>query len=395
MAKKRDNGEGSIYRIGSGPKQGKWCATITVGFSPDGKQKRKSFYGSSKEEVKEKLKQYKDEIALLGQRSPTTIKQGDQLVSQWMDTWIDTYKKITIKSSTYDSYQTDIRNYINPNVGDIKLKDLQTDHVQGMINSMHQKGLELNTIRGAKSLLTDALNQAVENHIIPYNPCLGVKLPKGKAKKKVRAFSDQELSAFFAHCPQSPSSIANIFRFLVLTGLRVGEAMALQYKDVDLAKGTIDVNKTLIVSKGRGNQLSDTPKTSTSVRQLPLNANAKNILEQQFKLNKVICLKNGVPITEETFVFLSGKATSLCYSTLNKSFHLFRKHAGLPDDLHIHCLRHTFATVLLANGVSLKVIQDLLGHSDLSTTADIYSETTRELKQESVDKLDDIFFGVQ
>lgn len=393
MAKKRDNGEGSIYRIGSGPKKDKWCATITIGFTPEGKQKRKSFYASSKEEVKEKLKQYQDEIALLGERTPQVAKQGDLTVTQWVGSWLETYKKITIKASSFDSYQVDLRNYISPNVGDIKLKDLQTDHVQRMINAMHQRGLELNTIRGAKSLLSDALNQAVENRIIAYNPCIGTKLPKNKTKKKVRAFTIEEITALFAQFPESGSSITNLLTFLALTGLRVGEAMALQYKDIDLQQSTIDINKTLITSKGNSRQISDTPKTATSVRIIPINANAKSLLERQLELNKVICAKNSVELNDNSFVFLSGKATSMCYATLNKSFHTYRKRANLPDDLHIHCLRHSFATTLLVKGVSLKVIQDLLGHADLSTTANIYSETTDALKQDSVNKLDDIFFG--
>ena len=155
MARKRANNEGSIYR----DKKGRWVAALTLGYCPNtGKRKRKVFYGKTRKEVQEKL----NKALVMQQQGQLTMASVSAItVRQWLEIWLPTYKKISVKRKTYDSYEQVVNDYIIPGLGHIRLTKLSPNHVQTFINNLSEKGLSPRTVEYAKVILNSALKAAI------------------------------------------------------------------------------------------------------------------------------------------------------------------------------------------------------------------------------------------
>jgi hypothetical protein len=167
---KRGNGEGNILQL----KEELWMGKIVVGRKPDGTQNRKTVYGKTRKEVSDKI------IALTNSLNiGTYIEPSKLLVGQWLSNWLEQYKSIKLKPTTYDCYETLIKNNIKPEIGDNMLKDLKVEHIQRFYNKMYNRGngASTSTIRKIHVILKSALNQAVTNELLFKNPASGVELP--------------------------------------------------------------------------------------------------------------------------------------------------------------------------------------------------------------------------
>ena len=265
MAKKRGQGDGTISkRMVKGVWDGTWWARITVGRDENGKQKRKAFYGKSFKEVREKLDAAKAELD-----KGTYIEPSSMTVAQWSDIWMKEYKRNTVKPTTYERLDYCFRVLINPLIGTCKLKDLRVDTIQKLVNNLHGQGLASSTIAAAKATLNSALEQAIANDMLSKNVSKSVKIPKDMKQKEARVLTAEEQKRLIAEAKND--KYGNLFILILATGLRIGEALALNWDDIDFENSTLRVNKTITIVKdlhepnSKQYQKIGSPKTSQAI----------------------------------------------------------------------------------------------------------------------------------
>ena len=379
---KRGQGEGTISKRPDGT----WWARITVGKTSDGKQKRKAFYGKTRKEVQEKLTTALNDI-----NNNTYIEPSKMTVEQWMYIWLKDYKKPSVKPKTYAAYEAHVRNHIVPELGSYTLSVLRNDMIQRFVNNLAEKKLKSLTIERIVGTLKAALLQAVDNGLIIKSPAARIKMPLQQERTpRVLTVHEQEI---FIEAAQKYRN-GEIFVLILGTGLRIGEALALTWDDIDFDNCILSVNRTQIEYCEHINgetiyhRTYNSPRTKNSKRKIPLIPalikmllNLKTQREEEKKKFKDAYQDNGL-------IFCNYYGVSLNYTAISKKMNSICKATGL-EGVHPHTLRHTFATRGLENGIELKIMQELLGHSSIKMTADLYTHVLIETKQNSIMKLAD------
>jgi integrase len=377
------NGEGTIYKCKSGKHKGKWIGQLTIGITLDGKQKRKTVYGHSRAEANEKIQQLLDELG----KGIDLQKQYNTTLGNWLETWMNDYKRMDLRLSTWENYQRSIKTHILPALSHISLGQLRTDDIQHLYNNMVKNGSAPATVRRVHQIINSCLTQAEKNRLLSWNPAKATKLPKLESKE-VRAMSQKEMDKFLAVLDGERWEAA--FICLLGTGLRQGELLALRWQDVDLRNRTIKVSQAMARTKEKG-LVFDEPKTAKSKRVIPLLKYVVKALRQHKVRQAEIKLAAGENFQDHGLVFCTDVGTPIYPRNFTQKFYILREKAGISSDLNLHALRHTFATRLLEEGENLKVLQELLGHTDIGTTANTYAHVSPELMREAVSKLDKLF----
>lgn len=391
MAKKRSrgNGEGTIYKCKSG-----YACQVTVGRKTDGSLDRKTVYGKSKPEIVERRDKIVNEL-----RTGMFVREDKIPFGEWLDFWLKEYKSPpNIRLSTYISYETFIRVHIKPQLGNIYLRDLRPDHLQRFYNGKlrggradgKEGGVSVKTLRNIHNTVHEALDQALKCGHVFRNVSEATSLPK-MTKSDIRVLTLKEMNIFMKAIENEFQRTA--FLLSLSSGLRLGELLALTWDNVDLEEGILKVRRTLNRLKTFDEKspkktklvLQDTPKTSTSRRNVPI---PQSIIEELKKhkekqiqdgldnpLNLVITSEVGTPFEPRNFI---------------RALHRIVKDCGLPH-LNVHALRHTFATRLLEENERPKVVQEMLGHSTIGITLDTYTHVMPELKKCAAEKLNRFF----
>lgn len=371
MPKKRADGEGSIRKRADG----RWEARYTDPRETDPKKRSKSIINKSQKVVITKLKAAMAEIdggaPLLVNNNPT--------VEEWFPTWMREYAINDLRDSTYENYEQQIKDHINPLIGQIKLKDLTGTHIQTMYNTLQKSkkdgGHEIapSTIVKIKNILSGALKQAIINRIIRINPLLEAKPPKVD-DPEIRIMTKAEQRQFVAALPFF--NTGNMFAVALATGMRIGELCALDAKDIDRELKLIDITKTAGRRKdkhtGEVSIKIGPPKTKHSIRKIPLLPSVEVMLDRQAQLVSELHKKAGGKWNDNTLVFPTDEGNIHDLSGLRSSMGRVLKRAGLPH-MKIHALRHTYATTVLNAGVAAQNVAKLLGHKDGATTLKFYA----------------------
>src|SRR5215211_3608307 len=357
MAKRRGNNEGSIYRR----KDGYWVGQYGVQ-SAEG-TKTRYIYGKRREDVREKLTK-----AIADRDGGFVFDDKNMDVEEYMKRWLDDSVKGTVRASTYASYEGQVRRYIIPAIGCIKLGKLTPTHVQHLYREMQDRGLSARTVRYTHAVLRRALKQAKRWGMVDRNVAEDVDPPRLKrdeiqpldreqTRKLLEAAEGDRLHAFYV--------------VAVTAGLRPGEMLALRWSDVDLEAGTLRINRALSDSEFAA------PKTPRSRRKIELSNTARVALrvhrkrQLEERMQKAGLWENG------GLVFPSTVGTPLSHRNVVRSFKALLKRAGLPADIRLYDLRHTCATLLLNGNVHPKYVQELLGHASISQTLDTYSHVLK------------------
>lgn len=352
MARRRMNDEGTIYQRANGL----WVCEITLGYDKDKKRIKKTISSMDRDKLQKKI----NDLKYLNDRR-LLIDPSKYTVGEWVEFWLETYKKPSIKPSTYDMYKGNLERYIKPKIGHYKLDKLNPLVVQTFINdissnSLNTKhGLSQSSVKKVYITLSQACKQAVTANILYKNPCDGVQLPKKPPRESV-AFTVEEQEAFLQHCPGN-TTFENLFIFAFNTGMRLGEMLALTWKDIDTKDKVVSVNKSLSVvndydekTEQKNKTIIDTTKTESGKRTIPLTSAAFDCVERQRLSNK----------KKSPFVFYSHSGTPLMKRNIYRAFNDILKKADIKTHLTLHSMRHSFATRLLEKGADIKTVSELL-----------------------------------
>ena len=356
---------------------GRYCGRFTDRF-----QKRHTFYGKTVNEVREKLRnaQYEDEHGING------TCQG-VLLDEWYDIFIKDYK-VNIRPSTLKGYCCDY-NRVKPILGKMPITQIKQLHIQRLVADMQEQGYKSGTIKTCKAFLHNLFETAVSAEIISRNPVDGIVI-KSDEETKMRVLTVEEQENFLKHI--EGSWYKELFNILLLTGMRIGEAMALTWEDVDFEKKRLYVNKSITQvatgKNGRGNYqyILSAPKTKNGNRTIPLIDEAVRFFQSQYDKhvepiqlscfgNLVFTGRNGEMVSESN---IRNVLRSACKAIRNKGIEIV--------SISPHMLRHTFATRCYESGMDWYSISRILGHADVETTMGIYVHCLPDKINEEINK---------
>ncbi len=370
---KRGNGEGSIYRRKS---DGRWVGSLSL---PDGT--RKVFYGKKQSEVIAKL----DEAANDLRRGMLTVGENVTL-QEYLENWLENIHKPVIRLSTYLNYRKLIKNYLVPGLGKVKVQKLTPQQVQAFYSKKIRDGLSPKTVNNVHVLLHKALDNAVKWNLLPRNVCDAVTPPRIPRKEKNVLTREQAhilLKEVKAHRLEALLTLA------VTTGMREGELLALRWQDIDLEHGSLQVKRAVTYLKEYGYVESE-PKTAKSQRTIKLPVFVVSILLTHRLQQKEQKQEVGTTWIDKGLVFTNAQGYYLSPSTLLKMFKRFLVSIGLPS-MRFHDLRHSAATILLAMNTHPKVVQEILGHSQIAMTLDVYSHALPSMQEDVIKQWDSEF----
>jgi len=376
--KRRGNREGSIYKR----KDGVWCGAVTLGRDyKTGKLIRKVAYGKTRAEVAEKLNKLLREYHL-GLLSP----HGEHLqFGQWLWTYLNIYKKPTIRETTYELYRGILDNHLPNALALVPLEKLRSEDLQRLYLELEKEGYS-RLVQILHNFIHGALEQALRLGYIPRNVSLATTRPRAR-KKEIKVLNQEEIERFL-ECAKN-HRLYPAFFLLLTTGLRRGELLGLEWKNINWERRTLTVERNLVYLKGEFR--FEEPKTKGSYRTIPLSDNAFKVLKKWRKKWLEERIKLGADWPQTDLVFPSETHTPMNPRNFLRTLKGILKEAELPSDVTIHSLRHTYATMLLSQGEHPKVVQELLGHSSITTTLDVYSKVMPGLKEQAVKKLDAFF----
>ena len=319
-------------------------------------------------------------------------------VNSWFEIWMREYKLNSVKYGTYQLYQQMYKLYVQPRIGKKRISAIRADQIQNIYNELSSEGYTLKTINLVAAVLGGMFKQAFKNRMLHNNPVEFANKPKKSAEKKdIRVMSVEEQKTFQKYAAKS-----GYYRLYIVglgTGMRSGELRALEWENVDFTNRMIHVTGTLKFHKGEG-YVKDTPKTAASKRDIPMLDEVYQALKEQRKEQSRLRLLLGdkwQPTAGlENLVFTSQyhrKAYGIPVgdAALNvdlKAIVQKINEAGIPfEKITPHTLRHTFATRGLEKGIQPKVMQELLGHTSITMTMDIYSHVLPDKKADEIQKL--------
>ncbi len=377
--------------------EGIWVVRVFAGTDAGGKRRyvNRTIHGSKKQAQAVLNK-------LLHQRDTTGAVQepSKQTLAEYLARWLDTAAKPRLRESTFTDHQYRVNRYILPTLGEKRIAHLTALDIQGLYTWMMQAkpdgmGLTARSVRIVHNILNPALKQAVRWKLLPYNPAADVDLPS-ETRQEMKAFSPEEATRFldaarsFPGDPEHPRTgrqdrFFALWCVLLAGGLRPSEALGLKWEDLDGDK--LRVRRSLTRRKGGGWTLTE-PKTAKGRRTVPLPAFAVEALREHRKRQLEERLQAGADWIDNSFIFAAENGEPLNSRNLDqRNFQPLLQAAGLSR-MRLYDLRHSHATLLLANGEHPKVVSERLGHASTTLTLDTYSHVLPGMQEQATERLD-------
>lgn len=361
MSKRSANGDGTLRER----KDGRWEYRVVVGYDEIQKPIRKSFYGKNQTEAKKKYREW------LQKPEKVRIEKA-ATVGEWAAVWLDVYKKDKVEYGTYRNYKMYVDKHIIPSIGKLKLEDVKPAHIEKLMKKA--SSLSRSAQQHIKIALNGIFETAMDNHLCSTNPARKVTLKK-MPKKEPEVFTASEISKILSTAPAVKDGY--IVELLLYTGMRIGEAAALQWVDIDRENGIIYIRRSVARKDGGGYEVKSTK--SGMERQIGITDKLSRLLGT-IPRNSLYVLGTDAGTIPNTFEL--SKRYMAAISAINA---ILGPEESVRE-LTAHKCRHTYATYLLKGGANLRQVQQLLGHSSVVVT-EIYTHIDTDDVKNSVTKL--------
>jgi integrase len=367
--------------------KGKWEITIDTGRDPSTGKRTRHFESmrGTKKDAQRRLVELLADLEKGIYVKPQRMSLGEYLL-QWLDGYVET----NCSPRTLDSYQSIVSRHIMPNLGHIPLSQLQPQHIQQYYSHALERGrvdgkgaLSARTVLHIHRVLFQALKYAVRQGLLVRNPAELTDPPRAR-KPKMRALTTREVSKLL-EAAKGTSYYAIIYT-AVNTGLRQAELLGLRWRDLDLDLASLSVSQVLY--KRRGICHFKEPKSEYSRRRLDLTPSLALFLRRFKTERQTECLLLGKPLSDDDLVFCSPDGKPMDPGTLTHNFARIARREGLH--VRFHDLRHTFASLMLLAGIHPKIVSEMLGHSSVAFTLDVYSHVVGGLQKAAMKRLDEM-----
>ena len=372
---RRVRGEGSVYQRKS---DGRWVASI-----PLGNGKKKTLYFETRKEAEHAKRNALNELEK-GQLATSP----NQTLKAYLEYWLGIQQTV-LKAGTYSNYHQFIAHFIIPELGHVRLQKLTGDMFQSLYAKLKKEGISPHTIRLVHAIIRKALADALKWKKLSFNPVKDAVPPK--ADKREMTVLDLEQAKILIEYAKDTKY--ECLLQVALLGLRRGELLGLKWQDIDFEKGELKIQRSLSYihnpDTGHYEFVEHEPKTATSRRIIHLPRFVIDALkkhrEMQFQKRE-----SASQWKDRDLVFSNRKGGYMRPAHIFIDFKQLLKQAGLPE-IRFHDLRHSAASIWLALGINPKVIQELLGHSNIRVTLDVYSHVLPTMHKEAMDSLDASF----
>lgn len=391
MMSRRTKGEGSIYRD---PRNGRWVGMLDLGWR-EGRRVRKTVRGATRRNVAEELTRLRGDV----QRGMTPPTDERMTVSAHLAAWLVDVRG-SVRPSTWISYEGHVRLYIAPAIGRVRLTQLTPQHVRSLLEVVARAGRSPRTAQLTHAVLRRALGQATRDGLVARNVASLVQAPQVR-RTEIQPLTPEEARTFLEAV--QGDRLEALYTVALALGLRQGEALALRWADVDLDSGRLTVRGSLSRiprqmraddDGGRGTRYRIAePKTARSRRTMLMPQLVVSALRDHRRRQLEERLWAGSRWHEEwDLVFATTIGTPLDARNVSTAFSRALAAAGLRR-IRFHDLRHSAATLMLAQGVPARVIMETLGHSQIGMTLNLYAHVLPTLQQDAADRLDAILGG--
>jgi integrase len=375
--KRRGAREGTIRKTDRG-----WLGAVALGHDDNGKQIRKWVLRQTRAEVATELQRLAKR-----KESGRPISSAKRTVGQYMTQWLEDHVKATNAPLTYRGYEQTTRMYIIPRLGKIPLERLNGEDVQRCLNQASKDGLGPTSVKAINATLKTALTTAMKWGIVERNAAKNATPPKQRkyhAKFLCAEDADRLLKIVEGHRYEALIVVA------LMMGLRRGEVAALRWSEIDFADGRMHVRTSLQRITGKGVQLQDV-KSEKSHRRPPLPALCIAALLRRRQIQEEEKSAAGMKWKRDSdFVFTSRYGARIVIEELTRELNNALELAKLPH-MRFHDLRHSTASLLLAKGVPMKIVQEILGHANFQITGDLYTHVLPSQLREAMQTMNDIF----
>lgn len=386
MAKRRGSGEGSVFQ----DKDGVWWGSIDLGYkvvSVDGKivrrRQRRKKRCVSRKDAREQVRVMQAEVER-GQSAGSDRQTVDHFLTRWIEA-----VRPTLRPKSFGLYHWICTSHLLPALGSIMLTKLSSEHVEALMQACEQVGYSATTIRQIRTILRIALNYAMRQQLVPRNVVMLTSPPRVE-RRDVPTFTPGQAHAFVAAV--RGDRLEALYTVALALGVRQGEALALRWVDVDLERATVRVNGTL--QRVNGKLVVTEPKTQQSRRTIALPDAVVQVLRLHAARQAMERHDAGRHWQENGYVFATPRGRPQERSHVHQHLQELLDRAGLPR-MRFHDLRHCCASLLLTQNVHPKIVQDLLGHSQISMTMDTYSHVLPQTRREAASRMDDLLANAQ
>ena len=334
------------------------------------------------------------------------VDAKNMTLNTFFETWVSEIKENTVKANTLSVYMEIYKIHIAPTLGKLQVSSVNKLMIQKLLNTMQKNGLSANTQAKTKAILYSIFKEAMENRMISYNPCENITIRRDKTERRVLTYEEQQI--FLDAIKGSRYEMLCILG--LSTGLRIGELSGLRWSDIRFEEKTLTVERTYVyLHDVKNHQMKDefhSPKTKTSCRTIRLLDSTLELLEkhkQKQNKEKVSLGKNWQPVEGgEDLVFTTKNGKPVRGLNVAETLNNYVKSINKKEEINAakegrepvyferitpHTLRHTFATRAFESGIPPKVVQQILGHSSLEMTMDLYTHVTEDVQSREIQKL--------
>ena len=373
MTSSRGNHEGSIYRRASDQR---WVGQLLLGYDGLGRPIRRFVTAKTRSEVAQKLKQLRRQFD-----DGLTVPDAGLKLEALFERWFEDVLRHQVAPSTFSNYRAVTVKHIVPALGKKKISALMVTDVDRLLSSKIDSGLSTSTVRRIRAVLSQCLDQGIRWGVVSRNVASHSRAPR-ETRKEGRTLSPEQAKQFLAYLKGHRNEA--LYAVMLSTGLRRGEALGLMWKDLDRDSGVLQIRRQL--KREGGTLVTADTKTSRSRRSVNLPPPMLKALLWHERRQETERTALGTSWINTDFIFTSAVGTPIDPRNFYREFTKICRDAGMGD-WHPHELRHSAASLMLAQGVKLQVVSQVLGHASIRMTADVYGHILDPDRQEAADAM--------